>query len=415
MQIQTPRAYLPLLNKARFKGARGGRGSGKSHAFADNLIERMVAEPDLRWACIREVQKSLRFSAKSLVEGKIQQYGVGHMFDVQRELIQRIDGSGVVIFNGMQDHTADSIKSLEGFDGAWIEEGQSISKRSWELLEPTIRKADSEIWVSWNPDQPTDPIDKFFVEHADDSDVVLVSTSIYDNPFASDTLWSSYHRDRERAIKHQRAGDKGAWAKFLHTWHGEYDLNSESLVLAGHYEIGDFEPQDHWEGAYYGVDWGFATDPTVMTQSYVGDRVLYVYDEAYGERIETVDLPKLFAKLPDASKHVIRADNARPEQISHCKRHGYPRMTAVDKWAGSVEDGVSWLKGLDKIIIHSRCKHTIAEAAKWSYKVDRYTGDVLPKLVDADNHCWDAIRYSVQPLIKTKPKQSYALMGNRTF
>lgn len=398
LQIPTARVFVPLLDKGRFKGAKGGRGSGKSHFFAERLVERMATEPDLKWVCIREVQKSLRFSSKSLIESKLRAHGVSHLFDIQLNLIKHKYGSGVVTFNGMQDHTADSIKSLEGFDGAWIEEGQSLSARSWELLEPTIRTEDSEIWATWNPDQPTDPIDAFFNEHANDDDVILVHADLHDNPFASSTLWQSYKRDRDRALKHQEAGDKGAWARFLHVWHGAHDTNSESIILAGHYTVESFEPDLQWHPDF-GVDWGFAADPTTMIETYLVDRTLYIFNEAYGEHVETVDLPKLFSKIKRASNHKIYADNARPEQISHCKRNGYQQMTSCKKWAGSVEDGISWLRGLDNIVIHPQCKHTIAEAGKWQFKVDKYTGDVLSSIVDKDNHCWDAIRYGNQSSI----------------
>ena len=403
IQILTPRVFLPLLDKARFKGARGGRGSGKSHNFADMLVERMVAEADLKWVCIREVQKSLRFSAKALVEAKIIAHGVAHLFDIQRDLIKRRDGQGVVIFNGMQDHTADSIKSLEGFDGACIEEAQSISQRSWDLLEPTIRKEDSEIWASWNPDLPTDPIDKFFNDNKDDPNIILVTANIYDNPFASDTLWESYRRAKETALKHAAQGDESALARFEWIWHGGYNNNNAAIILAGHYTVKAFEPLIDWYKSY-GVDWGFATDPTVMVESYFDEdnQDLYIFDEAYGEQVETVDLPKLFDNLDGARQYVSYADSARPENISHCRKNDYPLMKSVDKWQGSVEDGVSWLRGLNNIFIHPRCKHTIDEAGKWRYKTDEYTRDVLPDLVDKDNHCWDAIRYGNNKLIRGK-------------
>lgn len=411
MKILTPRVFLPLLNKARFKGAKGGRGSGKSHNFADMLVEQMVCEPNLKWVCVREVQKSLRFSAKSLIESKLIAHNVSHLFDVQRELIQRKDGEGVVIFNGMQDHTADSIKSLEGFDGAWIEEAQSISKRSWDLLEPTIRKENSEIWASWNPNLPTDPIDKFFNDNINDTDVILVTANIYDNPFASRTLWQSYNRAKANAIKFANAGDKGALAKFEHIWHGAYDTNNEAIILAGCYEIRVFEPSQDWHHSF-GVDWGFATDPTVIVECYFDDinQTLYVYNEAYGEQVETIDLPVLFSKLTDTKHYPIFADSARPENISHCKKHGYPKIKPAEKWKGSVEDGISWLRGLNGVVIHPRCKHTIEEAGMYQFKVDKYTDEVLPEIVDANNHCWDAIRYAMSKAIRGKGKSIFEVV-----
>ena len=157
-----PRWAIPFRQPARYKGASGGRSSGKSHFFAEEAVEAMVNDPSLRFVCIREVQRSLKFSAKSLIESKIWALGVGHLFTVLEREIRRNDGTGVMIFEGMQDHTSESIKSLEGFGRAWVEEAQSISQRSLDLLLPTIRAEGSEIWFSWNPNQPTDPVDAFF-------------------------------------------------------------------------------------------------------------------------------------------------------------------------------------------------------------------------------------------------------------
>ena len=139
LDIKTPRWSVPIIKQddARYIGAYGGRGSGKSHFFAEMLVERSIMER-VDAVCVREVQKSLAQSVKKLIENKIQDLGVGHMFDVQQAQIKSIHG-GIIIFQGMQNHTADSIKSLEGFDVAWVEEAQSISQFSLDLLRPTIR------------------------------------------------------------------------------------------------------------------------------------------------------------------------------------------------------------------------------------------------------------------------------------
>ena len=151
LKIQTPPWMEPFLERARYKGAFGGRGSGKSWAFAEMLIEQMLINENFKCVCIREVQKSLNQSVKALLENKIESMGAGSHFEVQQAMIKRRGGDGIIIFQGMQNHTADSIKSLEGFDIAWVEEAQSLSQRSLDLLRPTIRKEGSEIWFTWNP------------------------------------------------------------------------------------------------------------------------------------------------------------------------------------------------------------------------------------------------------------------------
>ena len=388
MRIDTPRWALPLLQPARYKGAHGGRGGGKSHFFAEAIVEAHLLDPNSKTVCIREIQKSLRHSVKALIEAKIEKLGVLSHFDIQRDLILNRHGGGLIIFQGMQDHTADSIKSLEDFNRAWIEEAQTISARSLRLLRPTIRKAGSEIWASWNPENETDPINQLL--RADPPpDSIVVEVNIHDNPFASKETWDEYAGDRDRAKRRQEAGDKNAWADFEHVWHGKYAVLSAAQVLAGCYRIEAFEPQTLWDGPYFGVDWGFASDPTVMVKCWIDGRTLYIEQEAWGEHVETVDTPALFDRIEGARQHIIRADSARPEMISHLRNHGYPGMRAADKWPGSVEDGIGWLRGMD-IVIHPDCKHAQEEARLWSYKTDRLTGDVLPKLEDRNNHVWDA-------------------------
>lgn len=389
MRIDTPRWALPLLQPARYKGAHGGRGGGKSHFFAEAIVEAHLLDPNSKTVCIREIQKSLRHSVKALIEAKIEKLGVLSHFDIQRDLILNRYGGGLIIFQGMQDHTADSIKSLEDFDRAWIEEAQTISARSLRLLRPTIRKAGSEIWASWNPENETDPIDRLLRGEGKQPGSIVVEVNLHDNPFASKETWDEYANDRERAKRRQAEGDKNAWTDFEHVWHGKYAVLSAAQVLAGCYRIEAFEPQTLWDGPYFGVDWGFASDPTVMVKCWIDGRTLYIEQEAWGEHVETVDTPALFDRIEGARQHIIRADSARPEMISHLRNHGYPGMRAADKWPGSVEDGIGWLRGMD-IVIHPDCKHAQEEARLWSYKTDRLTGDVLPKLEDRNNHVWDA-------------------------
>ena len=389
MRIDTPRWALPLLQPARYKGAHGGRGGGKSHFFAEAVVEAHLLDPNSKTVCIREIQKSLRHSVKALIEAKIEKLGVLSHFDIQRDLILNRHGGGLIIFQGMQDHTADSIKSLEDFDRAWIEEAQSISARSLSLLRPTIRKAGSEIWASWNPQNETDPIDRLLRADPPESSIV-VRVNLHDNPFASAETWEEYEGDRERAKRKQAAGDRNAWADFEHIWHGEYAVLSGAQVLAGCYVVEAFEPSPDWDGPYFGADWGFATDPTVLIKCWLSGKTLYIEREAYGEQVETVDMPQFFDRIEGARQYIIRADNARPEMISHMRRHGFPGIRAADKWPGSVEDGIRFLRGLDDIIIHPRCKYTAEEARLWSYKTDRLTGDPLPQLAAGSDHCWDA-------------------------
>ncbi|WP_026470091.1 PBSX family phage terminase large subunit [Alkanindiges illinoisensis] len=413
LDIATPRWAVPLLQPSRYKGAHGGRGSGKSHFFAERLVEDCVVNKNLRAVCIREVQKSIRFSSKQLIADKINALGVSHLFDIQRDLIKRVGGEGVILFQGMQDHTADSIKSLEGFDRAWIEEAQNISATSLRLLRPTIRGDDSEIWASWNPKSKDDAIDVFLRGELAPSNSIVVEVNVADNPFATQTLLDEYADDRRRAIKMQQAGDANAWNLFEWVWHGAYLEFSEAIIFSGRYVVDEFEPQPDWTEVYYGSDWGFAQDPTTLNRMFEHDNILYIRDEAHQVGCEIDHLPDLFDKVPGARTHEIRADNSRPETISYMKRQGF-KIKAADKWPGSVEDGITFMKKYKQIVIHPDCPETAKEFKVYSYKVNK-AGDVLPEILDLHNHHMDGIRYGLQPLIRNRKRQAPATGGTRTF
>jgi phage terminase large subunit len=172
LKIPTAKIFEPLLKPARYKGVYGGRGSGKSHFFGELLVETCQAERGALAVCIREAQRTLAQSSKRLIENKIASLGLANGFKVYNDKIEA-PGDGLIIFRGMQDHTAGSIKSLEGFRIAWIDEAQSLSAQSLALLRPTIRARHSELWASWNPRRKTDAVDDFLRERKPDGAVVV--------------------------------------------------------------------------------------------------------------------------------------------------------------------------------------------------------------------------------------------------
>ena len=400
LDFETAEWALPLLEPARYKGAKGGRSSGKSHFFAELAVVEMVEDPALRFVCIREVQRSLKFSAKSLIEAKIRSLGVSHQFHILEREIRRIGGTGVMIFEGMQDHTADSLKSLEGFERAWVEEAQSLSKRSLELLTPTIRQEGSQIWFSWNPDDPADAIDQLLVSHPPE-DATVVHVNYLDNPFCPQVA-------KDEAARMARV-DPDAYA---HIWLGQYNTRSEAQVLHGKWIVDEFEPGADWDGPYHGADFGFAQDPTTLVRCYIHNRRLYVSHEAYRIGLELDHTADAWERSVGGYRgYVVRADSARPESISYLRRHGVPRIEPAPKWSGSVEDGIAHLRSYEQIIIHPRCKHAADEARHWSYKVDARTGDVLPKIESGNEHIWDAVRYALAPLIKQQGAPNLRILG----
>src|SRR5574343_79410 len=380
LNLPTPRAFAPLLKPSRYKGAHGGRGSGKSHFFAELLIERCIMERT-HAVCVREVQKTLDQSVKKLLEEKIEALGVGHLFDVQQTKITGKNGS-LIIFQGMQEHTADSIKSLQGFAVAWVEEAQSLSQRSLDLLRPTIREEGSELWFSWNPSKNTDPVDVLLRGESPPPDAIVVQANWRDNPQFPAVLLAEMEYDRGR--------DKD---KYLHVWEGQYLQSSEARVFKN-WRIDEFDVNPEWI-MRQGADWGFSVDPSVLVQLAIVGKTIYIPHEAYKIGCEIDLLPDLFLTVPNAEKWPITADSARPETISYMQKHGFPKMFPAIKGARSLEEGIEFLRSFD-IVVHPRCQHTIDELTLYSYKRDPLTDKVIPVLEDKDNHVIDAMRYACE-------------------
>lgn len=380
LRIRVPRAFMPLEGSHRYIGAHGGRGSGKSHYFGERWLRENIQER-LDFVCLRETLKSLEFSVKKLLEQKIERYNAGYYFEIQDRRILSRHG-GVTIFEGMQNHTADSIKSLEGFDRSWFEEAQAASAKSLTMLRPTIRKPGSQMWFSWNPDLQSDPIDQLLRGEQLPPGAAVAEVNFYDNP--------EFPKELQDEMEYDKGRDPD---KYAHVWLGKYRKNSETRVFRNwRIEEFDVDPQ---AVIRQGADWGFAVDPSVLVQCYIVGRTLYVPYEAYRVGCDVVDTPDLFMTVPNSEKWPITADSSRPETISHMQKNGFPKIMAAAKGAGSVEDGIEFLKSFD-IVVHPRCKHTIDELTLYSYKTDPLTGQVLPVLADKNNHVIDALRYACE-------------------
>jgi phage terminase large subunit len=389
LRIRTAPIYEPLLAPARYKGAKGGRGSGKSRFFAELLVEECISER-IDAVCLREVQKSLQFSVKREIETSISELNVGHHFEVQDKRVLPKTG-GVIIFEGLQNHTADSIKSLSGFTRAWVEEAQSLSQQSLSILRPTIRAPGSQVWFSWNPNFATDPVDAFFMGASPPPDSVLVTANYMDNPWFPDELRKDMEWDRIN-----RPDD------FAHIWLGDYQRSSEARVFRN-WKVEEF---DRPAGTIFrlGADWGFSVDPSVMVRCDIEGRRLYVDWEAWQRGCEIDQLPDLFMQIPQAEKWPSVADSSRPETISYMRKHGFPKMGAAVKGANSVDEGVQFLQSFE-IVVHPRCEHLIEELSLYRFKVDPQTEKVLPILEDKNNHCIDALRYACEGARRaSKPK-----------
>lgn len=399
-EAQLPAWSRRLWEPARFKGLHGGRGSAKSHSVATALLLQ-GAEKSLRILCTRETQRSIKDSSKRLLDDKIAALGLGGFYQSLDAEIRGQNGT-LIVFAGLRSNIS-SVKSMEGIDRCWIEEAQSISKGSLEVLIPTVRTAGSEIWATWNPDDPEDPIDELLRSDDPPPGSIVMEVNYDANPWFPEDLRAMMEWDRGRDPE-----------KYQHVWLGAYRRNSGARVfknwrVAREHELALFEAANEERIYRFGADWGFSVDPSVLIRCWLEERTLYVDQEAYAVGCPIDQLPALFAGTDPRQRwenpscylgvegaHIwpIIADNARPETIDYMKNRGFNIEPAI-KGAGSVEDGVEFLQSVD-IVVHPRCKHTIDELTFYSWKVDKHTQTVLPVLADKNNHVIDALRYALE-------------------
>lgn len=384
LQIQIAPAFETALDTpSRYKVWYGGRGSGKSWCVARLLILRAY-QRKLRILCAREFQVSIADSVHRLLCDQIALLGLTPFFSITHTAIKSHTGSEF-LFKGLHHNIAE-IKSLEGIDLCWVEEAQRVGKSSWEVLIPTIRKAGSEIWATFNPDLKTDDTYQRFVVNPP-PDAMVQQVNFDSNPWFSDTLYAEMDYCRRVDIDAYR-----------NIWLGEPREMSDAVVFKGKYRVDRFEtPPD--ARFFYGADWGFSQDPTVLVRCFIQGRCLFVDYEAWGIGVEIDQTPSLFDQIPLARRWPIQADSARPETISAICRSGFA-ISAAKKWPGSVEDGIAFLRQFEAIVVHERCTHTLDELGRYSYKTDRITGEVLPDLMDKHNHCIDALRYALGDYIQ---------------
>lgn len=356
--------------------------------------------------CCREIQKSIKDSAKRLVENKIKACGLSGFFKTTEYEIAGQNGSRF-IFAGLRSHV-ESIQSLEGVDIAWVEEARRVSKRSWEVLKPTVRNPNSEIWATYNPYDPKDPVDELFRGPDGAPPRSIIREVNFDqNPFFPDVLREEMEWDRGRDPE-----------KYAHVWLGKYRGRSEARVFHN-WKVEEFDtPPD--AQFYFGADFGFSVDPTTLVRIFLDGRKLYIDHEAYKVGCEIDETPSLFAGsdpkkrwenkwnhtgIEGAAKWTIRADSARPETISYLNARGFKVVPSI-KGAGSVEEGIEFLKSYD-IIVHPRCKHVEDELTFFSYKTDKLTDRVLPVLKDDNCHTLDAARYALEEVRRARPVQIF--------
>ena len=381
MNLEVPLIYEPLwMENARFYFLRGGRGSGKSWAVAEYLLVTLLNNPNLNLVCLREVQRSIKHSSKKLLADRINILGLSDYFEVLLTEIRLKKGNGIIIFNGLQDHTVDSIKSLEGFNLCWIEEAQTITSYSLELLIPTIRATGSKIFFTYNPKNKTDAIE--LLRDEKDNKVVIHSTYL-DNYYAPSTIIDEAEEMRVKRL-----------SKYNHVYLGQYG-QSEGLIFENVEVRVIREAEIKSLECLQGLDFGYTNDPTAFCINYMDDKnkILYVFDGFYKKGLLNSQIATEIKKL-HAHKHIIYADSAEPKSIDTLRGDGISRIRGALKGKDSINNGIDFL--LDyHIVINAHLKDFENEANNYTWAIDKKTNKPTNIPIDAFNHFWDACRYSV--------------------
>lgn len=364
-----------------------------SWSIARVLLKRALIRKE-RIGCFRELQASIKDSVHQVLRDQIFMLGMTNYFRItESSIVCRTTGSEF-LFKGLR-HNVVEIKSTEGITIAWVEEAQLVSKDSWNILIPTIRVEGSEIWVSFNPIEEGDPTYQQFIVKPPPESLIL-KVSWRDNPYFTKT------QDADR--RWMLANDPDTYD---HVWEGECQKLSDDVIFRNRWVVEAFNPPHYPQEPdfLFGADFGFANDPSTLVRMWITgdppDEELWIDHEAWKIGCEIDDMPKLYDFVPGSRRWPIKADEARPETISYIRRQGF-NITPAEKWPGCVEDRIAHIKGYKKIHIHDRCKNTQFEARNYRYKRDRVTGEVLPVVIDKNNHIWDAVGYGLDGRIQRR-------------
>lgn len=393
-----PKMVANFAKPAHTRVFKGGRGSGKTRGlaimaavkgavYASQGVEGVIL-------CSREHLNSLSDSSMEEVKAAIRSEDwLAAAYDIGETFVRSKNGRVSFAFAGLR-HNLDSLKSKFRILLNWTDEAERVSDAAWMKLIPTIRGIDdAENWVSYNPESPDSATQRRFIDQADPG-TIITEINWRDNPWFPSVL------EKQRLLDRQYRADI-----YDHVWEGQFLSQTEAQVFFGKVQVEEFEAKPGWDGPYFGVDFGFRPDPLAAVRVWVGENQLWLDHEAHGTGIE-IDGTASFinARIPGFADHVSRADSAEPKTISYLRRNGFPKMEPVKKWPNSVIEGIRFLRGFESIVIHPRCEGAVRDFRRYSHKTDRLTGDILPDVLDADNHAPDAVRYALAPIIKGRTK-----------
>lgn len=413
-QIEIPQKILDSISKdSTYYLFLGGRTGAKSESMGRIIIKETSLHP-ITVVCCREFQASIKDSVHSLLKYIIELYGFTGFTILDNE-IRHTCGSKI-LFKGLKKESVGSLKSIPNIALLWVEEAQYISRKSLDILIPTVRQENSKIIFTMNPEEIDDPVyNDFYINKRYNPEICFIN--YLDNPFVTQKSLDDANYDKENDIE-----------RYNHVWLGECKKVSDEVIFKNKYIVDYFEPAqdvDYLFGADFGV-----TDPNTLIRMFIKDNCLYIDQEMYKIGQELDDMPEAYDKVLDINypddnteyeadennekekeyytnywrnKFVIKADCSRPETINFLQRKGF---TIVGENKLTVDEGIAFIRNFKKIIIHPICVNVAFEFKSYKWKTNKQTGEIINIPEDKNNHCIDAIRYALRPLIAMTIKKA---------
>lgn len=397
--LKFPAKLKPLFTPARYKEVHGGRGSGKSWGVGRTLISIGCNKP-LRILCARETQKSIRDSVHRLLVDQIANMDVAHLYQIQQVQITGLNGTQFV-FVGLSDLTADTIKSFEGFDIVWIEEAQTVSDRSWTILIPTIRKAGSEIWLTWNPELDTDPTWVRFIENAP-PDTIHIEMNWRDNPWFSEVLQLERQHDAKTLKQYE----------YEWIWEGKCKPAISGAIYADELanmfadgRVGQFPVSPNLPVfAVFDLGWNDKTAIIVFQRQISALRIVDYIEDSH----KTIDWysGELRSKAYRVQELYLPHDGAH----NHLTGQSTQRALEELRWRVTVlpikdvEEGIRQARmGFRQLYIDNRCARLVECLKRYRRVIPAGTQEAAKPMHDEFSHGADATRYMFQaaPLTDT--------------
>lgn len=407
--LQVPQKLAPIWQPKRYKVMHGGRGGGKSWTVAGVLLA-MASERPLRVLCAREVQKSIKQSVHQLLTDQIARLGLWAFFEVLETEIRGANGS-LFLFAGLQSHTVDSIKSFEGCDIVWVEEAHGVSKKSWDVLIPTIRKEGSEIWLTLNPNMESDETYQRFIA-SPSPDTWVVEINWRDNPWFPEVL----NQERLKAKRSMLADD------YAHIWEGKarrvaegaiYRHEMESLYLERRARDVPYDPtlpvHTVWD-----LGWNDAMSISLVQRGPQDVRIIdYIEDshrtlDWYVAQLEKRPYRWGTDYLPhDGKTKNFQTGKSTEQLLRELGRHN----VASQPRGQDVEEGIKALRMLFPrlYIDQTKCARLLECLKRYQRRIHAVTGEPMEPLHDAYSHGADCARYIAAwvPLMRLSSEHEY--------